>query len=123
MLVVDLDRFTLVDDSLGHAAGDALLAVAARRLVGLAAATEMVARFGGDEFVVAMVDAPAAAADRMAAAVIAALSAPVETGACLEVPAARGERGAHLVDGPAQVRASPSPSTGERSADVQRPRR
>lgn len=40
----------------------------------------MVVRFGDDEFVVATVEAPAAAADRMAAAVIAALSAPVETG-------------------------------------------
>ena len=90
VLFVDLDRFGLVNDSLGHAAGDALLAVAARRLADLAGGTEMVARFGGDEFVVAMVDASAVAADRMAAAVIAALSEPVETGAHLTVTASVG---------------------------------
>src|SRR3712207_1504496 len=70
VLFVDLDRFNLVNDSLGHGAGDALLAVTASRLAELAGPTESVARFGGDEFVMAMFDASAAAADRMAAAVI-----------------------------------------------------
>ncbi len=90
VLFVDLDRFQLVNDSLGHGAGDALLAVAAGRLAELAGSTELVARFGGDEFVVAMFDASAAAADRMAAAVITALSEPVETGARLAVTASVG---------------------------------
>ncbi len=90
VLFVDLDRFSLVNDSLGHGAGDALLAVAASRLAELAGSTELVARFGGDEFVVAMFDASAAAADRMAAAVIAALSEPVEAGARLAVTASVG---------------------------------
>jgi diguanylate cyclase (GGDEF)-like protein/PAS domain S-box-containing protein len=90
VLFVDLDRFGLVNDSLGHAAGDALLAVAGRRLADLAGSTELVARFGGDEFVMVMVDASAVAADRMAGAVIAALSEPVETGARLAVTASVG---------------------------------
>ncbi|SDO20356.1 bifunctional diguanylate cyclase/phosphodiesterase [Geodermatophilus sp. DSM 45219] len=90
LLFIDLDRFKLVNDSLGHAAGDALLAVAASRLAELAGSTELVARFGGDEFVMAMFDASVVAADRMAAAVIAALSEPVETGARLAVTASVG---------------------------------
>ncbi|MGR6963325.1 putative bifunctional diguanylate cyclase/phosphodiesterase [Geodermatophilus sp. URMC 61] len=90
VLFVDLDRLKLVNDGLGHGAGDALLAVAARRLADLAKPTELVARFGGDAFVMAMFDASAAAADRMAAAVVAALSEPVESGARLAVTASVG---------------------------------
>ncbi|MGY1682347.1 putative bifunctional diguanylate cyclase/phosphodiesterase [Geodermatophilus sp. SYSU D01176] len=90
VLFVDLDRFGLVNDSLGHAAGDALLADVARRLADLAGSTELVARFASDEFVLVMFDAPAVAADRMAAAVIEAVSRPRETGARLAVTASIG---------------------------------
>lgn len=52
VLYIDLDRFKVVNDVLGHAAGDALLSTAARR-IGQAAGTEgLIARFGGDEFLV-----------------------------------------------------------------------
>jgi diguanylate cyclase (GGDEF)-like protein len=52
VLMLDLDRFKDVNDSLGHSVGDELLIAVGSRLKGLFRRVDTVARFGGDEFVI-----------------------------------------------------------------------
>lgn len=56
LMVLDLDRFKLLNDTRGHAYGDLLLIEVSKRLAGAVRQTDTVARFGGDEFVVLLGD-------------------------------------------------------------------
>ncbi|MDE1157305.1 MAG: EAL domain-containing protein [Neorhizobium sp.] len=55
---IDVDNFKLVNDSLGHAAGDDLLKVIASRILSVTGADALVSRIGGDEFIVVLQAAP-----------------------------------------------------------------
>jgi diguanylate cyclase (GGDEF)-like protein len=52
ILYIDLDKFKAVNDTFGHAAGDALLKAVADRLRAAVRATDLIARLGGDEFAI-----------------------------------------------------------------------
>jgi len=56
VLFLDVDRFKVVNDSLGHVAGDQLLAALARRLASCLRPYDMLARLGGDEFTILLED-------------------------------------------------------------------
>jgi len=56
IIFLDLDRFKLVNDSYGHEAGDLLLKIVAERLSRSIRETDIISRFGGDEFVIALTD-------------------------------------------------------------------
>jgi diguanylate cyclase (GGDEF)-like protein len=81
VLLVDLDGFKHVNDSMGHEAGDELLREVASRLVGAVRPGDTVARPGGDEFAVLLDPADAAAAMRVAVRVVESLRAPYSLGA------------------------------------------
>jgi diguanylate cyclase (GGDEF)-like protein len=78
VLVVDLDDFKAVNDRHGHAAGDEVLIASAERMKRLVRESDVIARFGGDEFVIVLEQVEnAAAAREVASRVVESLSQPV----------------------------------------------
>ena len=94
LLHVDLDHFKLVNDSLGHSAGDELMRLLTARLQQSLRATDMLARAGGDGFLVLLADLhddPVVAAERVAAEIGACLAEPfMVAGAEFQVTASIG---------------------------------
>jgi diguanylate cyclase (GGDEF)-like protein/PAS domain S-box-containing protein len=83
LLHVDLDAFKLVNDSLGHAAGDRLLNAVAARVRQATRSTDLLARPGGDELLLLIADIhddPVTAAERAASGIVEALQEPFAVG-------------------------------------------
>ncbi|MBS4097842.1 MAG: EAL domain-containing protein [Sulfuricella sp.] len=79
LMFIDLDRFKIINDTLGHNIGDGLLVEVARRLRDSVRDSDLVARLGGDEFVVALNDCDTAnAAAHIAEKILANLAQPYQ---------------------------------------------
>ncbi|GAB2578020.1 hypothetical protein Aab01nite_10500 [Paractinoplanes abujensis] len=80
VLLIDLDDFKTVNDTLGHAAGDALLVSVSERLREAVRTGDVVARLGGDEFAILLPQADAVVAGRVADDIQRRLSEPMDVG-------------------------------------------
>lgn len=78
VLFMDIDDFKTINDSLGHAAGDQLLAVVGERVRHCLRAADTAARLGGDEFAVLLEDAGYGRAAEVAERIIKVLDAPIQ---------------------------------------------
>jgi diguanylate cyclase (GGDEF)-like protein len=107
LALVDLDDFKPINDTYGHATGDAVLRAVAERLREVVRADDLVVRFGGDEFAVVFApdtsrEAAALVAERIVAAVQVPLAldgvAPIVTGASIGLATAAADQVVHQAD-------------------------
>jgi diguanylate cyclase (GGDEF)-like protein len=78
VMFIDLDHFKQINDSMGHFVGDEILKLSAQRLHGVARKTDLLARIGGDEFLLVVPDLPDGdTAKRVASSVLTAFDAPL----------------------------------------------
>jgi diguanylate cyclase (GGDEF)-like protein len=96
VLSADLDGFKKLNDTLGHAAGDALLREVAQLWAGVLRKRDVLARMGGDEFIVVLPDCDDVQAQAVAARMVAVVPPPVS--ACIGLKVVPGGRGALPVD-------------------------
>jgi len=80
VLIMDLDRFKNINDTLGHHIGDLVLQQVAQRLTSLVRKSDTTARLGGDEFAVLLIAAGVEEAQAVAAKIVAALEHPIAVG-------------------------------------------
>jgi diguanylate cyclase (GGDEF)-like protein len=78
LLFFDLDYFKMINDTLGHEAGDQLLVLATKRITERARSTDILCRLGGDEFVMVMESASPQDGHRLVREIIAAFAVPFE---------------------------------------------
>ena len=82
LFFIDLDGFKEVNDSFGHMAGDQVLQRVAQRLVGCVRASDLVSRYGGDEFTLIIEDSPMDHLDVLAQKILDAIAEPYEIDGC-----------------------------------------
>ena len=103
LMLVDLDRFKEINDTLGHPVGDELICQAAARLRAVARPSDTVARLGGDEFVVLVDGLPdAGSAQIVADRILASLREPYRLAYAAQPLSVTASMGIALTDEPDQ---------------------
>ena len=120
LLLVDLDRFKTINDTLGHAGGDRVLIEAAGRLRSAVRETDLVGRWGGDEFVVLLagVSDPLMVPDRASAVSASLAGIPTVDGGELTAAVGTALAPLHGSDLPALLEAADRAMYAAKSTDT-----